>query len=76
MRIEQYLYLFGSAHPRLGPDCLHPVGEAWDKAQVFFHVLFANPPGRDDAPGRQGDRRPEDRLGLYIDKLCQAALSA
>ena len=63
MRIDLRLDPLGPAHPRLWPDGLYPVGEARDEAEVFLHMLFANPAGRDDAPGREGEGRPENRLG-------------
>ena len=62
MRIDQGLNPRGPTHPRLGPDGLHPVGEARDEADVFLHMLLANPTSRDDAPGRERNGRPEDRL--------------
>ena len=63
IRIDQRLNLCGPAHPWLGPDGFHPVGEARDEAEVFLHMLLANPAGRDDAPGREREGRPQDRLG-------------
>ena len=63
MRIDQCLDPLGPAHPGLGPDGLHLVGEARDKAEVFLDMLLTDPSGRNDAPGREGEGRPEDRLG-------------
>ena len=63
MRIDQNLDPRGPAHPGLGPDGLHPVGEARDEAKVFLDMLLTDPAGRDDAPGRECEGRPENRLG-------------
>ena len=63
MRIDQGLDPLGPSHPGLGPDGLHPISEARNEAEVFLQMLLADPSSRDDAPGREGERRPEDGLG-------------
>jgi len=63
MRIDQRLDLCSPAHPGLGPDSLHPVGETRDEAKVFLNMLLTDPPGRDDASGRQREGLAENRLG-------------
>ena len=63
MRIDHGLDPHGPAHPGLGPEGLHPVGKTRDEAEVFPHMLLSDPTGRDDAPGREREGRPEDRFG-------------
>ena len=63
MRIDLRLDPLGPAHPGFGPDGLHPIGKARDEAEILFQMLFANPSGRDDAPGRERKGLAEDRLG-------------
>ena len=63
MRIDLCLDPFGPTHPGLGPDGLHPIGEARDEAKVFLDMLLADPAGRDDAPSREREGRAENRLG-------------
>src|SRR3984957_14854896 len=50
----------GAAHPGLGPDAAHPVGEARDEAQIFADMLFADQADRHDAASRKLDRGPEE----------------
>jgi hypothetical protein len=52
----------GAPHPRQGTDRAHPVGEGRDEAEVQLHMLFADPAGRYDAPGRERQRRAVKRL--------------
>ncbi len=66
MRIDQSLDPFRPAHPGLGTDRLHPVSKTRDEAEVLLHMLLADPAGRDDAPGREGEGLPEDRLGMKM----------
>lgn len=63
MRIDQRLDPLGPAHPGLGPDGLHPVGETRDETEIFLHMLLTDPAGRDDAPGRECKGGTENRLG-------------
>lgn len=63
MRIDLCLDPFGPTHPRLGPNGLHPIDEARDEAEVLLNMLLADPAGRDDTPGREGEGRAENRLG-------------
>jgi len=74
MRIDQRLDPLGPAHPGRGPDGLHPVGETRDEAEVFLHMLFPHPAGRDDTSGRERESRTENRLGHYIDRVGQNRL--
>ena len=59
-RIDIEMDGLGAAHPGLGPDTAHPVGEAWDEAQIFADMLFADQANRHDAPARDRDRGPEE----------------
>ena len=51
-----------AAHPGLGPDAAHPVGETRDEAEIFADMLLADQAHRNDAPGRERDGRPEEAL--------------
>ena len=63
MRIDQRLDPRRPAHPRFGPDGLHPVSETRDETEIFLHMLLTDPAGRDDAPGRECEGGTENRLG-------------
>ena len=67
----QVLDTAGAPHPWQGPDSAHPVGEGRDEAEIFLHMLLADPAGRDNAAGRKRERRAEDRFQHYMDSLCQ-----
>ena len=41
MRIDLCLDPFGSPHPRLGPNGLHPIGEARDEGKFRQHLTVA-----------------------------------
>src|ERR1700677_3936219 len=59
-RIDIEMDGLGAAHPGLGPDTAHPVGEARDEAQIFADMPFADQANRHDAAGRERDRGPEE----------------
>src|SRR3546814_16790790 len=45
------------AHPGLGPDAAHPVGEARDAPQILDDMLLADQPDGDETFGRDGEDR-------------------
>jgi len=59
----------GTAHPRLGADAPHPIGEARDEAKIFAHMLLADKTHRHDAAGGDRDCWAEEPLQHYIDRL-------
>jgi hypothetical protein len=65
MRLDRFRGLFEplrAAHPWLGPDGFDPIGEGRDETEVLDDVLLADPAGRDDPAGGQGDGCAEDRF--------------
>lgn len=60
--IDQLVYRLGAAHPWLGTDRAHPIGEARYEAEILQHMLFADQPHGHDAAGRDGDGGAERPL--------------
>lgn len=53
----------GSAHPRFGPNRLHPIRKGRNEAEIFQTVLFSDPPERHQPSGRNRNGRAEYGLG-------------
>jgi len=50
----------GTPHPRFWPDAADPIGKAWNEAEIFDHVLFADESHRNHTVGRKSNGLTED----------------
>jgi hypothetical protein len=67
--IHVAVYWLGSAHPRFRSDASDPIGETWDKTEVFPHMLFPDQPYWYNPTGAESDRCTEEPL-QHEDTFC------